>query len=215
MESDCCSSSNNRYCSQVQLIHPESVLQTERLVLEPIKQRHATLLYPILQDSRIYQYIPQEPPASVAMLEQRYQKLERRLSPVSDEVWLNWAVCLKLTGQYVGRVEASVLPNRNAYLAYLFGFQFWGNGYATEASQRILQVLFDDYDVTEVKSEVDTRNGASIRLLERLGFEQVEYRAAGDFFKGSSSDEYTYRRVVAIQNVEQQPNSALEANNER
>ena len=215
MESDCCSSSNNRYCSQVQLIHPESVLQTERLVLEPIKQRHASLLYRILQDSRIYQYIPQEPPASVEMLEQRYQKLERRLSPVGDEAWLNWAVCLKLTGQYVGRVEASVLPNRNAYLAYLFGFQFWGNGYATEASQRILQVLFDDYGVTEVKSEVDTRNEASVRLKERLGFEQVEYRALEDFFKGSPSDEYIYRRVVAIQSVQQQPNTALEPNNER
>lgn len=65
----------------MQLIHPERILQTERLVLEPIKQRHATLLYPILQDIRIYQYIPQALPASVAMLEQRYQKSERRLSP--------------------------------------------------------------------------------------------------------------------------------------
>lgn len=187
----------------MQLIDPERILQTERLVLEPIKQRHATLLYPILQDIRIYQYIPQAPPASVAMLEQRYQKSERRLSPSGDEVWLNWAVYLKLTGQYVGRLEASVLPNRNAYLAYVFGFQFWGNGYATEASQHILQLLFNDYDVTEVKSEVDTRNEASIRLLERLGFEQVEYRAAVDFFKGSSSDEYTYSKVVTIQSVQQ------------
>ncbi len=182
----------------MQLIHPEMVLQTQRLVLEPLKQYHAALLYPILQDSQIYDYIPQDPPASLVLLEQRYQKLERRLSPTGEEAWLNWAVRLKSSEQFVGHVEASVLSNRIANFAYVFGFRFWNNGYATEACQKVLQVLFDDYEIIEFTAQVDTRNQASIRLLERLNFEQVEYQAAVDFFKGSSSDEYTYRRVAAL-----------------
>ncbi len=180
----------------MQLIHPEMVLQTQRLLLEPLKQRHAGLLYPILQDPQIYCYIPQDPPVSLEMLEQRYQKLERHLSPTGEEAWLNWAVRLKSSEQFVGRVEASVSSTRIADLAYVFGSRFWSNGYATESCQRVLQVLFDDYEVIELKAQVDTRNQASIRLLEGLSFEQVEYKAAVDFFKGSSSDEYTYGRVA-------------------
>lgn len=182
----------------MQLIGPEMVLQTQRLLLEPLKRSHAALLYPILQDSQIYCYIPQDPPVSLEILEQRYQKLERRLSPTGEEAWLNWAVRLKSSEQFVGCVEASVSSNRIANFAYVFGSQFWNNGYATESGQQVLQVLFDDYEVIEIKAQVDTRNQASIRLLERLSFEQVEYLAAVDFFKGSSSDEYTYRRLAAL-----------------
>lgn len=182
----------------MQLVHPETILQTQRLLLKPLKQSHATLLYPILQNPQIYCYIPQDPPVSLEMLEQHYHKLERRLSPTDEEAWLNWAVGLKSSEQFIGRVEASVSSNRIANFAYVFGSQFWNNGYATEACQKVLQLLFDDYEVIEIKAQVDTRNQASIRLLERLGFEQVEYQAAVDFFKGSSSDEYTYCRVAAL-----------------
>ena len=185
----------------MQLIHPNLVLQTQRLVLEPLKQRHAALLYPILQDPQIYCYIPQDPPDSLDSLEQHYHKLERRLSPTDEEAWLNWAVRLKSSGQFIGRVETSISLNCLANLAYVFGSQFWHNGYATEACQKVLQVLSDDYEISEFISQVDTRNQASIRLLERLNFEQVEYQATVDFFKGSSSDEYTYRRVAASDSV--------------
>lgn len=182
----------------MQLIYPERILQTERLLLEPLKKHHAALLYSILQYPQIYDYIPIDPPTSIEMLQQRYQKLERCLSPTNEEAWLNWAVRLKLSGQFVGRVEASVSSDRSADFAYVFGSQFWRNGYATEASQQVLNLLFDDYEVIEIKAQVDTRNKASIRLLERLSFEQVEYQTAVDFFKGSSSDEYTYRRLAAL-----------------
>jgi len=85
------------------------------------------------------------------------------------------------------------LPNRTAQLAYEFFPAFWGNGYAGEACRCVLQRLFVDYAITTVEAEVDTRNTASIRLLQRLGFDRVSYQAGADFFKGSSSDEYTYR----------------------
>ncbi len=61
-----------------------------------------------------------------------------------------------------------------------------------EACWRVLSFLFADYSVTGVTAEVDTRNTASIRLLERLGFERVGFQAGADCFKGASSDEYTY-----------------------
>lgn len=176
----------------MRLIHPEQVIDTERLRLEPLQPDHAARLFALLQDPGLYHYIPQEPPVSQSLLMQRYQQLARRLSPAGDQAWLNWAISLTATGAYIGQVEATIFEDQTAYLAYLIGSAFWGQGYASEACTRIIQLLFDDYGVTQIKAEIDTRNTASLRLLERLGFTRIGYQANADFFKNSSSDEYTY-----------------------
>jgi [ribosomal protein S5]-alanine N-acetyltransferase len=180
----------------MQLSNSETVLETNRLFLEPLKQHHATQLYSLLQDERIYTYIPQDPPLSLEVLKQRYQKLERRLSPDSDQVWLNWAVYIQESKTYAGYIEATVLPDRSAGIAYILAPMFWRQGYAREACEQILNVLSKDYGILMVTAEVDTRNTASVRLLEHLGFMYVETRKDADFFKNSSSDEYVYQLTV-------------------
>ncbi len=170
-------------------------MRSERLLLEPLRRDHAAALFPLLQDDRIYRFIPQDPPASPEALERRYRQLEGRLSPAGDEAWLNWAVRLRASLGYVGSVQATMQSDRTAWIAYELAPEFWGRGYATEAGSRVLELLYADYGATEVLAEVDTRNRASIRLLERLGFDRVGHKVAADHFKGSQSDEYTYRRV--------------------
>lgn len=116
----------------MKLINTEGILETQRLLLELLKVTHAVALYHLLQDKRIYEYIPASAPASLEYLEQRYQKLETRLSPNGTEVWLNWAVYIKEHQAYAGYIEATVLPGV-AKIAYVLAPQFWKQGYAYEA----------------------------------------------------------------------------------
>lgn len=95
-------------------------------------------------------------------------------------------------------IEATVLPNRSAEIAYVFAPKFWGQGYAQEACEQMLAILRNGYGVITVTAEVDTRNTSSVRLLERLGFVRVETRKDVDFFKDNSSDEYVYRLEVSL-----------------
>jgi ribosomal-protein-alanine N-acetyltransferase len=171
----------------------ENNLETDRLILEPLRREHARRLFHALSDTRIYIFIPQDPPASLLALENRYRHLESRKSPSGDEAWLNWAIRLKQEGEYIGTVQATVHRDQSSLLAYELSTDFWGNGYATESCARVIESLFTDYDVMEIIAEVDTRNAASCRLLERLSFERVSERAGADFFKGERSDEYTYK----------------------
>jgi RimJ/RimL family protein N-acetyltransferase len=174
------------------LIQGEAALETARLRLEPLTPQHAPQLFPLLSDTRIYTYIPEEPPPDQAALAMRYQQLATRRSPQGDALWLNWAVQRQGEGDYIGVVQATVTADQPAYLAYLLAPAFWGYGYAQEACTRILRLLFDGYRVPAVRAEVDTRNQASWGLLERLGFTRTALRPAADYFKGSSSDEYSY-----------------------
>jgi RimJ/RimL family protein N-acetyltransferase len=172
----------------------EAVLGTARLLLEPQVPAHAAALYAPLCNPALYRFIPQDPPTSVQALEAQYERLATRRSPDGTEYWLNWALRLRATGAYAGVFQATIFPDRTAALAYMIFTSAGGQGYATEAGLRILAELYGPYQVLRVAAEIDTRNSASIRLVERLGFARVATTRNADYFKGAASDEYRYER---------------------
>ena len=61
----------------------------------------------------------------------------------------------------------------------------------------MIEWLIDALGVRQFAAEVDSLNSASLRLLERLGFQRVSLREAADEFKGRVSDEWTLRLDAA------------------
>jgi RimJ/RimL family protein N-acetyltransferase len=185
----------------------ETTLETERLLLEPLLPEHATLMLEGLADEHLYRFIPTDAPESAEALETRYRKLSSRRSPDGSEVWLNFAMRLREgttpedgavpQATYVGTLEATVFPDRSAYIAYTVFVPSWHHGYAREGCARMLGHLVEDYRVRVVVAEMDTRNAASVSLAEALGFERVSTTLGADHFKGSVSDEHRYELHVA------------------
>jgi RimJ/RimL family protein N-acetyltransferase len=177
---------------EIRLVEPEARLETPRLLLEPILPGHAPVLYERLQDERLYRFIPQDPPDTPEALEDRYQFLSGRRSPDGREAWLNWAVRERGSGEYAGTLEATVYDEGTAIIAYMVFVPYQRRGIAAEACGRLLEHLFEGYRASMVAAEIDTRNAASIALVEFLGFERVGFQKDADHFKGSTSDEYRY-----------------------
>jgi RimJ/RimL family protein N-acetyltransferase len=177
---------------EIRLVEPEARLETPRLLLEPILPGHAPVLYERLQDERLYRFIPQDPPDTPEALEDRYQFLSGRRSPDGREAWLNWAVRERGSGEYAGTLEATVYDEGTAIIAYMVFVPYQRRGIAAEACGRLLEHLFEGYRASMVAAEIDTRNAASIALVESLGFERVGFQKDADHFKGSTSDEYRY-----------------------
>jgi [ribosomal protein S5]-alanine N-acetyltransferase len=176
----------------IHLVAPEARLETERLFLEPILPAHAPVMYKRMQEEQLYRFIPQDPPDTPRALEDRYDFLSARRSPDGREAWLNWAVRERSSGEYAGTLEATVYDKGTAIIAYMVFVPYQRRGIAAEACGRLLQHLFEDYRVGMVAAEIDTRNVASIALVENLGFERVGFQKDADHFKGSTSDEYRY-----------------------
>ena len=65
-----------------------------------------------------------------------------------------------------------------------------GRGIATSAVREALWLFFRATSAREVEGITDVRNAASIRLLERLGFQHRETRAA--IYHGEACEERTY-----------------------
>ena len=174
------------------LPNSETPLVTERLILEPLVVSHARALYPLLCDQRLYTYIPEEAPTSVDALAARYQRLEARRSPDGQQVWLNWAARPRAGSSYAGWFQATIGPDQTALLAYMIFPSQQRQGYAREGGRRVVEHLARDHGVRLVVAEIDTRNRASIGVVEALGFVRVSERPAADYFKGAVSDEYRY-----------------------
>jgi RimJ/RimL family protein N-acetyltransferase len=173
----------------------ERPIETPRLVLEPLVAAHAEALFPALQAPELYQFIPQDSPRSLGDLAARYAILATRHSPDGTEVWLNWVLRQRDAGVYVGTVEVTVYADATeepAYLAYQVFPPFWHQGYAREACAHVLTHLVTTYGVRRVVTEIDTRNAASIHLVETLGFVRIAVKPNAAFFKGADSDEYRY-----------------------
>jgi len=174
------------------VIRTGAELESERLVLEPLEASHAHELYAALLDDRLYRYIPQEPPVSEQALRERYGRLEARQPPDGRELWLNWAMRLSGDATYIGTLEATIYRDKTAYVAYMVFPPHQGHGYATEGLRRVLDYLVTAHQAGMIAAQIDTRNAASIAVVERLGFTRVGTLRDADFFKGTRSDEYRY-----------------------
>ena len=60
--------------------------------------------------------------------------------------------------------------SRRAEIGYALGRPYWGSGYMHEALQALLGYAFQTLDLNRLEADIDPRNLASAKTLERLGF---------------------------------------------
>ncbi len=186
------------YCTQF-VMNPlaEKVIRTDRLILTPLKVGHAAAMFEGLRDADSYAFLPDIPFDDVAALAARYERLQRGRSPDGREIWLNWVIGFADAPDLCGYVQFTVQPYaRRALVAY---FVFAPNrqlGIAREAVAAALAEVIAHFPLAHVDAEIDTRNAASIGLIERLGFVCQRLVRNADKFKGAVSDEVHYTFVV-------------------
>ena len=71
--------------------------------------------------------------------------------------------------------------HRRAEIGFLLGRAHWGRGLASDAVRTALAFAFAEMGLHRVEADVDPENGASLRLLARLGFRE-EGRLAERWF---------------------------------
>jgi len=52
----------------------------------------------------------------------------------------------------------------------VLGRKHWGAGYMLEAMRGLVRFAFEEMQLRRLEAEIDPRNAASAKLLERLGF---------------------------------------------
>lgn len=76
------------------------------------------------------------------------------------------------------------LPDRYAAIGYDLAQSAWGHGIMTEAVGAMVYFGFERLDLNRIEAETMLDNGASIRVLEKLGFQHEGIVRQKYFWKG-------------------------------
>lgn len=100
---------------------------------------------------------------------------------LADDAFLGWCSLTRWNPVY-----------RSASLGYCLNDTAWGHGYGTEAARAVLLWAFDTLDLNRVQAETDTRNAASARVLEKLGFAREGTMREDCVVDGEVSDSWVF-----------------------
>ena len=105
---------------------------------------------------------------------------------------------IEVGGEAVGGVGFDVfndVDRRTAEIGYWLAEPFWGRGIATAALAAVSEYAFERFDVVRLQARVYEGNEASMRVLEKAGYE-VEGRLRKSVTKnGRTFDSFLYARV--------------------
>ena len=167
------------------------LLQTARLRLRPFEDSDADDLFALQSNTHVLRYWDAPPWSEPA----RAEKFIARCGEMAQEdVGVRPAVERASDGAFIGWCTFSNWnPDfRSASLGYCFSDAVWGHGYATEAARALLGWAFDTLDLNRVQAETDTRNAASARVLEKLGFRREGTLREDCVVNGDVSDSWVY-----------------------
>jgi [ribosomal protein S5]-alanine N-acetyltransferase len=166
-------------------------LRTERLVLRPFADADAPDLVSLHTDAHVLRYWDSPPwpgperatpfLAACRQLADEGTGVRTAVERGSDGEFLGWCSVARWNPDF-----------RSAALTYCLREAAWGQGYATEAARALLLWAFAALDLHRVQAEVDTRNAASARVLEKLGFVREGTLREDCIVDGEASDSWVY-----------------------
>ena len=170
---------------------PTPTLLTARLRLRPFRAADADALYALHSNAHVLRYWD-SPPWSEPARAERFLTACRQMAEEGSGARL--AIDLFGDASFIGWCGLTRWnPGfRSASLGYCLGDAAWGHGYATEAARAVLQWAFDTLDLNRVQAEADTRNAASARVLEKLGFVREGTLREDCVVNGDVSDSWVY-----------------------
>ncbi|QIX26389.1 GNAT family N-acetyltransferase [Nocardioides sp. JQ2195] len=170
---------------------PTPTLSTRRLTLRPFVDTDAGALFTLHSDALVLRYWD-SPPWTEPSRAEHFIAVCRRMADegtgarvaieaAGDGTFLGWCGLSSWNPEF-----------RSASLGYCLNRSAWGHGHATEAAFALLRWAFDTLDLNRVQAEADTRNLASRRVLEKLGFVQEGTLREDCVVDGDVSDSWVF-----------------------
>lgn len=156
--------------SPVRVSDLSRVMETDRLVLRPLREDDAPALAALAADYEVAAGVLTMPhPYSLSDAEAFIDKAKPYLhdSERPDHVF---AVTLKPDGVLIGVIGLhEARPYRRAEMGYWIGRPYWNNGYASEAARRLLDYGFGALGLNRIHAACYTSNPGSARVMEKMG----------------------------------------------
>jgi ribosomal-protein-alanine N-acetyltransferase len=142
-------------------------LETERLRLRrPRADDAAAVFHGYAQDSEAMRWMGFRPHTSIATTERLMGGWMRGWEQ-PNRAFL-FVIERAADGKFLGVIDI-LIDAHGALIGYILCRHAWGQGYATEAARRVVDLAFDHFGVWRVWATCAPQNPASRRVLEKAG----------------------------------------------
>lgn len=167
------------------------LITTSRLVLRWISKNDIDSLYEIFSDPQVMRYW-----STVPLLDREAAaELQREIAEGNEsDTMFKWGLALRDSDTLIGTTTLFNLnlDNGRAELGYALGRAHWSKGYMHEALNALISHAFEVMNLRRLEADVDPRNAASIRTLEKLGFQREGFLRERWHVNGEIQDAFFY-----------------------
>lgn len=160
-------------------------IETDRLLLREIMPEDTPAIYRIFSNNQVARYHdlvtytdPRQAEELIDFFDESFE-LERAIF---------WGITRQEDGALIGTCGYVWLRTYRGEVSYNLHPDYWKQGYMQEALDAIVDFGFSELGLNRVEALVMVENGASSRLLRRLGFQEEGILRQQDFFKGQFHD---------------------------
>ena len=141
-------------------------IETDRLILRRFQESDIDAQYEMLTDKRLAKFI-------------RFPEMSKEEELDCIKIWMleadiskyeRWVIVLKENNEPIGNISVNTVDKKNNYcnVGYVIRYNYWSNGYATEALKAVSDHLLETYYLVECSC--NELNKQSSRVMEKAGF---------------------------------------------
>ena len=155
-------------------------IKTERLTITTFSPDMAQSVYENSQDEDTRRFVPDEVYDSVEEAREAIDFLMSRYDSADGP--FVYPILINDSGKNIGYVQLCKLGLEEVSweIGYHIAKDFTGKGYATEAVKDFLPAMAQKLNLSEIYGICLAENTASIRVLEKCGFNQI-YKGLGNY----------------------------------
>lgn len=139
------------------------ILQTDRLLLRKFNSSDAQHMFDLNTDAEVLKFTGDLPFNSI----NEAKKFLKNYTDYQKNGFGRWAVILKSNGKFIGWCGLKLNEENLVDIGFRFFKQEWNKGYATEATNGVLNYGFEKLNLSTIIGRVSSNNAASIKVLEK------------------------------------------------
>ena len=144
----------------------EKEIKTERLIIKPPQMDDAVELTELINDKSVVKWLSDIPfPYTVRHAEEFIERAQEKA--LKNE---SYNFMIFQNNKMIGGIGLTEFRKRSCELGYWLGKKYWGNGFATEVVNGILDFGFNNLERKEIYAAYKVGNEGSKRVLKKCGF---------------------------------------------
>lgn len=166
-------------------------IETDRLILRPLTVNDADNVFEWTGDERVTEYMIYPCHKNIEVTREWLCSLD------SLENEYTWGFVRKSDGKLIGSGGIRFRADENVWsFGYNLRYDCWGQGYATEASKRMIEYAYSENNAREFVSEHAVENTASGKVIEKCGLVFDGYSEYSKFDNSRTFKSKKYRMTL-------------------